>query len=151
MSTDKLEKPKHPPQPTQQQQGNNNNLTTSFSQQQQHSTNSTLPRNFSRIKVYDKGGGGLKRNASMSDVSRFNYGVGFNGGPLHNSSSSNDLNSVPTNLDPVTRNQLQVPPYIVKSIVISVLEKQGVPNPSDEIINRAIQEYYNKNPEGVSF
>ena len=66
-----------------------------------------------------------------------------------NSSSSLHFSTRP-NQENRNLNQLQVPPHIVKSIVISVLEKQGVPNPSDDIINRAIEEYYNKNPQGVS-
>ena len=152
MSTDKLEKPKHPSTPPQQEQQSKNYTSSNT---HLHQTNSTLPRNFSRIKVHDKGGGGgLKRNASMSDVSHFNYSAGFNGirgTPLQSSNSSSSLHfSTRPNQENRNLNQLQVPPHIVKSIVISVLEKQGVPNPSDDIINRAIEEYYNKNPQGVS-
>jgi hypothetical protein len=47
--------------------------------------------------------------------------------------------------------RVQVPAHVVKSIVVSVLHQQGVPNPSEEILNAAIQEYYAKNPQGVSF
>ena len=43
----------------------------------------------------------------------------------------------------------QVPPSVVKGIVITVLQSQGIVNPSEEILQKAIQEYYNKNPQGV--
>ena len=44
----------------------------------------------------------------------------------------------------------QVPPIVVRGIVITVLQNQGITNPDEEILQRAIEEYYSKNPEGVS-
>lgn len=168
MSTDKLEKPKPKPVPTQP-----------TNQIQAPGNTSTLPRNFSRIAIHQKGG--LKRNASMSDVSRVEHNSsrsdsshysfhGSNNGILHRPVQQSQASQPPFrpsqperpagSINPSRQyhessaapgpQHLQVPPHIVKSIVISVLDKQGVPNPSDEIINRAIQEYYAKNPHGVS-
>ena len=45
---------------------------------------------------------------------------------------------------------IQVPPDVVRGIVITVLQSQGVTEPSEEILEKAIQEYYAKNPQGVS-
>ena len=39
---------------------------------------------------------------------------------------------------------------MVRGIVITVLQSQGVTDPSEEILEKAIQEYYAKNPQGVS-
>ena len=44
----------------------------------------------------------------------------------------------------------QVPPSVVRGIVITVLQNQGILDPSEEILQKAIQEYYTKNPQGVS-
>ena len=44
----------------------------------------------------------------------------------------------------------QVPPSVVRGIVITVLQNQGITNPDEEILQRAIEEYYSKNPGGVS-
>ena len=44
----------------------------------------------------------------------------------------------------------QVPPCVVKDIVITVLKNQGIINITDEILQQAMQEYYEKNPQGVS-
>ena len=44
----------------------------------------------------------------------------------------------------------QVPPSVVRGIVITVLQNQGIVDPSEEILQKAIQEYYTKNPQGVS-
>ena len=35
--------------------------------------------------------------------------------------------------------------------MVTVLQSQGVTDPSEEILEKAIQEYYAKNPQGVSF
>ena len=40
-----------------------------------------------------------------------------------------------------------VPPAIVRGIVITVLQSQGVTEPSEEVLQRAIQEYYDKHPQ----
>lgn len=45
---------------------------------------------------------------------------------------------------------VQVPPSVVRGIVITVLASQGVTQPSQETLDRAIQEYYSKNPRGVT-
>lgn len=50
----------------------------------------------------------------------------------------------------VNETLFQVPPNIVRGIVKTVLQNQGISNPSEEILNKAIQEYYSKNPQGVS-
>ena len=34
--------------------------------------------------------------------------------------------------------------------MVTVLQSQGVTDPSEEILEKAIQEYYAKNPQGVS-
>ena len=47
-------------------------------------------------------------------------------------------------------NFYQVPQHIVKDIVITVLQNQGITNPTDDSLDRAMQEYYSKNPQGVS-
>merc|ERR1719420_200354 len=44
----------------------------------------------------------------------------------------------------------QVPPSVVRGIVITVLQNQGILDPSEEILQKAIQEYYTKNPQGVN-
>ena len=41
----------------------------------------------------------------------------------------------------------QVPPAVVRGIVITVLQSQGVTEPSEEVLQRAIQEYYSKHPQ----
>ena len=41
----------------------------------------------------------------------------------------------------------QVPPSVVRGIVITVLQSQGVTEPSEEVLQRAIQEYYDKHPQ----
>ena len=167
MSTDRLEKPKPAP-PTNEP---NNNITNNNSH---NNNNGSLPRNFSRIAIHQKGGG-LKRNASMSDVTTKNSFVAQQqhqpqrhesqavNGQNHNGSrpASNQIPRTTSMSDMGTPSHgpqathesmghIQVPPHIVKSIVVSVLDKQGVPNPSDQIINKAIEEYYAKNPNGVS-
>lgn len=50
---------------------------------------------------------------------------------------------------PQVEEGFQVPPSMVRSIVITVLQGQGVTNPSEEMLDRAIEEYYAKNPHGV--
>merc|ERR1740128_879882 len=64
MSTDRLEKPKPAPPTIEPSNNITNNNSSSIN-------NGSLPRNFSRITIHQKGGG-LKRNASMSDVSTKN-------------------------------------------------------------------------------
>ena len=142
ISTDRLEKPKHPAPPP-----NQTNMAAPR----------TLPRNFSSRAGYQNG---LRRNASMSDVhvvehNTFSspriYHKTKNGGNINATTSHSSQNMAQNQESQASSSHIQVPPHIVKSIVISVLEKQGVPNPSDDIINKAIQEYYAKNPQGVSF
>ena len=41
----------------------------------------------------------------------------------------------------------QVPPAVVRGIVITVLQSQGVTEPSEEVLQRAIMEYYDKHPQ----
>ena len=41
----------------------------------------------------------------------------------------------------------QVPPAVVRGIVITVLQSQGVTEPSEEVLQRAIMEYYSKHPQ----
>ena len=41
----------------------------------------------------------------------------------------------------------QVPPAVVRGIVITVLQSQGVTEPSEEVLQRAIMEYYTKHPQ----
>ena len=41
----------------------------------------------------------------------------------------------------------QVPPSVVRGIVITVLQSQGVTEPSEEVLQCAIQEYYDKHPQ----
>ena len=172
MSTDRLEKPKPAPPTIEPSNNITNNNSSSIN-------NGSLPRNFSRIAIHQKGGG-LKRNASMSDVSTKNSFVTQQQQQQHQQHESQAVNghnhyrSQPaSNQIPRTTSMsdmrtpshgsgpqaaqshesmghIQVPPHIVKSIVVSVLDKQGVPNPSDQIINKAIEEYYAKNPNGVS-
>ena len=60
-------------------------------------------------------------------------------GSLNNSQGSNSSDST-----------FQVPPSVVRGIVITVLQNQGIVDPSEEILQKAIQEYYTKNPQGVS-
>jgi len=50
---------------------------------------------------------------------------------------------------PQVEEGFQVPPSMVRSIVITVLQGQGVTNPTEEMLDRAIEEYYAKNPHGV--
>jgi len=113
----------------------------------------TLPRRWggsNRIVIHNKGEFKLRRNGSLADMSSA-------------ASSATAASESPTVSAAVVRPRqtaavasnddlrVQVPAHVVKSIVVSVLHQQGVPNPSEEILNAAIQEYYAKNPQGVSF
>ena len=57
---------------------------------------------------------------------------------------TNNNNSAPSSGE-TNNNNMAIPLGVVKSVVLSVLAKQGVPNPSDEVINKAIEEYYAQN------
>ena len=72
--------------------------------------------------------GSLKRNTSMANLSRAS--------PAEQASSEEA--------------SVQIPPSVVRGIVITVLQNQGITNPSEEILQKAIQEYYSKNPPKVS-
>ena len=157
LSTDRLEKPKRPPAPDPAPSAD-----PPFA-------SATLPRRWggsNRIVVHNKGEFKLRRNGSLADMSRAtasqpSQGVSANSGynqrqaesqspaSLGVAASGNHVRQAAVaNADNL---RVQVPAHVVKSIVVSVLHQQGVPNPSEEILNAAIQEYYAKNPQGVSF
>ncbi len=177
LSTDRLEKPKRPPAPDPAPSAD-----PPFA-------SATLPRRWggsNRIVVHNKGEFKLRRNGSLTDMSRAtppaSQGVSANGGsyqrppesqsPVSQGVSANGghyqrqaASQPPTSLGVAASGnhmrqaaianadtlRVQVPAHVVKSIVVSVLHQQGVPNPSEDILNAAIQEYYAKNPQGVSF
>ncbi len=89
------------------------------------------------LGVAANGGNYLRQPESQSPAS---LGVAASGNHVRQAAVANADNL-----------RVQVPAHVVKSIVVSVLHQQGVPNPSEEILNAAIQEYYAKNPQGVSF
>ncbi len=138
-STDRLEKPRRVPPP--QSTATPEAMVPQFP----GVSSATLPRRWgasNRIVIHDKGQFKLRRNGSLADLQ----------------------DSPSPSTPPVNRRQLQMPPsggageqrvqvpaHVVKSIVVSVLHQQGVPNPAEEILNAAIQEYYAKNPQGVSY
>jgi len=133
MSTDKLEKPKH----------NNNQQPTSQTSSNPPSAPCTgsLPRRNASGVFYrtpqDFVGGSqsnLRRNCSMNDLQQKNQ-----------DNQSSWLPAPP----PQVEEGFQVPPSMVRSIVITVLQGQGVTNPTEEMLDRAIEEYYAKNPHGV--
>merc|ERR1719458_1545355 len=76
----------------------------------------------------------LRRNCSMNDLQQKNQ-----------DNQSSWLPAPP----PQVEEGFQVPPSMVRSIVITVLQGQGVTNPTEEMLDRAIEEYYAKNPHGV--
>ena len=90
-------------------------------------TSSTLPRT-STARTFPSATTSLRRNTSMCNL---------NGGPPSSKSTSET-------------GSFQVPPTVVRGIVITVLQNQGITNPDEDILQRAIEEYYSKNPEGVS-
>ena len=102
----------------------------------------TLPRRSAHSMPGGSQQTNLRRNMSMSDLS-----------------GQSTLNAQYTNthqrdarpvIEPANETLFQVPPSIVRGIVRTVLQNQGITNPSEEILNKAIQEYYSKNPQGVS-
>jgi len=104
---------------------------------------STLPRLSSYSIVPGTQQAHLRRNSSMSDLSSQS---------TLKSQYTNTNQSTPSRAshsEPHSETLFQVPPNIVRGIVITVLQNQGITNPSDEILNKAIQEYYSKNPQGV--
>ena len=120
LSTDKLEKPKKVHIP--QQDAARDNCT------KDNTVSSTLPRT-STARTFPTANNSLRRNTSMCNL---------NGGAAASSKSTSDTGS------------FQVPPTVVRGIVITVLQNQGITNPDEDILQRAIEEYYSKNPEGVS-
>ena len=90
-------------------------------------TSSTLPR-ASFARTFPSANNSLRRNTSMTNLN----------GEAPSSQSSSEAGS------------FQVPPTVVRGIVITVLQNQGIINPDEEILQRAIEEYYSKNPAGVS-
>ncbi len=107
----------------------------------------TLPRRWggsNRIVVHNKGEFKLRRNGSLADVPTAAAAV-----MKHSPPAMVGNGSVYQPTDELRR--LQVPAHIVKSIVVSVLQQQGITDPSPHILDAAIQEYYAKNPQGVSF
>ena len=93
----------------------------------QDSASSTLPR-ASFARTFPSANHSLRRNTSMGNLN--------GGAPSSQASSENG--------------SFQVPPSVVRGIVITVLQNQGITNPDEEILQRAIEEYYSKNPGGVS-
>jgi len=122
-STDKLEKPKKVDMPTLIDNSPSIN---------------TLPRRSSPSMPAGSQQTNLRRNMSMSDLS----GQSSLAAQYTNSDQSYD--------SCVKETLFQVPPSIVRGIVKTVLHNQGITNPSEEILNKAIQEYYSKNPQGVT-
>ena len=63
---------------------------------------------------------------------------------IHNKeeNSVKNKNELEAKEDKQINESTSIPMHVVKSVVLSVLAKQGVPNPSDEVINNAIQEFY---------
>ena len=122
----------------------------------------TLPRRWggsNRIVVHNKGEFKLRRNGSLADMSASVAAVSQQPLPMVGAAAGGGSSrpqlqrpavAAPAGKDDMLR-AVHVPAHVVKSIVISVLQQQGVPNPSEEILHAAIQEYYAKNPQGVSF
>lgn len=103
---------------------------------------STLPRRSSHSMVAGSQQTNLRRNASLSDLSRQNtFNAQYTNGDQRSPRQGNE---------PQNETLFQVPPNIVRGIVCTVLQNQGITNPSEEILSKAIQEYYSKNPQGVS-
>jgi len=128
-STDKLEKPKKVDPPT---LIDNSPCEPSIS---------TLPRRSSH-SMPTGSQTNLRRNMSMSDLSGQNT--------LNAQYTNSHQRSTRQAIEPQNETLYQVPPNIVRGIVKTVLQNQGINNPSEEILNKAIQEFYNKNPQGVS-
>lgn len=102
----------------------------------------TLPRRSSHSMMAGSQQTNLRRNASLSDLSRQNT--------FNTQYTNSDQRSPRQANEPQNETLFQVPPNIVRGIVKTVLQNQGITNPSEEILNKAIQEYYSKNPQGVS-
>ena len=144
-STDRLEKPRHAqpatPAPT-----------------PAVATSATLPRRWggsNRIVMQNNGEFKLRRNGSLADM-RTNSTEPTAVNPLLDSSAvgrctvavrGQSQRQAAGNSEDL---RVQVPAHVVKSIVVSVLHQQGVTHPSEAILSAAIQEYYAKNPQGVS-
>ena len=103
---------------------------------------STLPRRSSHSIGSIGQQTNLKRNASMSDLSRQSN--------LQTQYTNGDQRINGQDRGSTNETLFQVPPSVVRGIVKTVLQNQGISNPSEEILNKAIQEYYSKNPQGVS-
>jgi hypothetical protein len=133
MSTDRLEKPRRPqPSP---------NTVPTASPPVRNVASATLPRRWggsNRIVLKNNGEFKLRRNVSLADLNA-------SSAPLYQPATNQRSSSNST--DDIC---VQVPAHVVKSIVISVLRQQGIHQPSEEILNAAIQEYYARNPQGVS-
>ena len=90
-------------------------------------TSLTLPRSSSSTRSFPSFNGSLRRNTSLSN-----------------------LNGANPAAQPASDASFHIPPSVVRGIVITVLQNQGITNPTEEILQKAIEEYYSKNPQGVS-